>query len=99
MSGTILTTADLDAERRRILFRAWHRGTREMDLIMGGFADAHLVGMDEAELAAFVHVCEASDQDLMSWIVGSVPVKPDFDTPMFHRIKAFHNHQMPIHRE
>jgi antitoxin CptB len=98
MSGTTLTTADLDPERRRILFRAWHRGTREMDLIIGGFADAHLVGFTEQELHDFVHICEASDQDLMSWIVGSVPVKPEFDTPMFHRIKSFHNHQTPIHR-
>ena len=99
MSGTTLTTAELDPERRRVLFRAWHRGTREMDLIMGGFADAHLIGFSEQELRDFVHVSDATDQDLMSWIVGSVPVNPDFDTPMFHRIKAFHNHHTPIHRE
>jgi antitoxin CptB len=98
MTGTVRTTAELDPHRRKLLFRAWHRGTREMDLIIGGFADAHIIDFSDEELAAFEHVCEASDQDLMTWIVGAVPVSAEFDTPMFHRIKSFHSHLVPINR-
>ncbi|WP_238183519.1 succinate dehydrogenase assembly factor 2, partial [Methylobacterium trifolii] len=53
MSGTTRTSADLDPRRRRILFRAWHRGIREMDLIMGRFADAEIGTLSEAELDQF----------------------------------------------
>ena len=53
MTGTVRTTAELDPHRRKLLFRAWHRGTREMDLIIGGFADAHIIGFTDEELAAF----------------------------------------------
>ena len=42
MTGTQRSSADLDVRRRKILFRSWHRGIREMDLIMGQFADAHI---------------------------------------------------------
>jgi hypothetical protein len=50
MSGTTRTSADLDPRRRRTLFRAWHRGIREMDLIMGRFADAEIGALSEEEL-------------------------------------------------
>jgi len=48
MTGSDLSSAGLDARRRRILFRAWRRGMREMDIVMGRFADARLPGMSEA---------------------------------------------------
>lgn len=50
MTGISRTSADLDPRRRRILFRAWHRGIREMDLILGQFAEAELATLSEAEL-------------------------------------------------
>ena len=66
MSGTTRTSADLDPRRRRILFRAWHRGMREMDLIMGRFADAEIGAMTEAELDEFEQLIEVPDRDLFA---------------------------------
>ena len=52
MTGTTRSSGDLDPRRKRLLFRCWHRGTREMDFLIGRFADAHLPAMSDAELAA-----------------------------------------------
>ena len=96
MSGTTLSSADLDPRRRRLLFRSWHRGMREMDLLMGQFADAHLAGFSNDELDLFEALSESQDQELLSWIVGSKPLPPEFDTVMFYRLKNFHDHTSPI---
>ena len=90
MTGTTLTSAALPPRRRQTLFRAWHRGTREMDLIMGRYADAHLVGMTEDELRVFEHLMEAPDTDLFKWVTGEAPVPPDYDSTLFRRLVAFH---------
>jgi len=82
--------SDLAMRRRRILYRAWHRGMREMDLIMGRFADAHLAQLDEEEIAEFERLIELVDKDLFSWISGSEPVPAAYDTPLFRRIRNFH---------
>lgn len=57
---------------KRLLMRAWHRGTKEMDLIMGGWADAHLETADAATLDLFERVLEEEDQDLYQWVSGQV---------------------------
>ncbi len=59
MTGTTVSTADLDPRRRRILFRAWHRGTREMDLLMGTFTDSEIRTMSEDDLGVLELLCEA----------------------------------------
>ena len=97
MSGSTRTSADLDPRRRKILFRAWHRGMRENDLIMGGFADAHIADLDETELDEFERLIEVLDRDLLSWMTGEAPVPENYDTPLFRRLKAFHHHDRPIH--
>jgi antitoxin CptB len=97
MSGSTRTSADLDPRRRKILFRAWHRGMRENDLIMGGFADAHIGELSEAELDEFERLIEVLDRDLLSWITGEAEVPENYDTPVFRRLKAFHHHERPIH--
>ncbi len=96
MSGTTLSSADLDPRRRRLLFRCWHRGMREMDLLMGQFADAHLLGFSDQELDLFEALSENQDQELLSWIVGSKTVPSEFDHEMFHRLKNYHDHTSPI---
>ena len=88
MSGNRLTSAGLDPRRRRILFRAWRRGLREMDLAMGAFADAHLPTMSEAELDEFERLLDAPDPDVLSWITGEAPTPAAFDTPLFARLRA-----------
>ena len=93
MSGSTVTSAALDARRRKILFRAWHRGTREMDLLMGRFADARLAGMSDAELDEFEQLIEVPDYELFRWIMGDSEPHPDCDTGVFARLKAFHQNR------
>jgi len=97
MSGTTRTTAELDVRRRQILFRAWHRGMREMDLIMGRFADAEIGDFSDGDLAEFERLIEVPDRDLLGWITGEVETPSNYDTPLFRRLKAFHTHTSPIH--
>lgn len=79
----------LDERRKRLKFRAWRRGFREIDLILGGFADRHIATLDEPSLAAFEALLEARDQDVYSWIVGEAPAPPAHDTPLMARLRAF----------
>jgi antitoxin CptB len=88
MPGNSLSSAGLDARRRRMLFRAWRRGMREMDLVTGSFADAHLPAMTEAELDEFERLLDAPDVELLAWITGEAPVPAAFDTPLFARLRA-----------
>jgi antitoxin CptB len=97
MSGSTRTSADLDVRRRRTLFRAWHRGTREMDLIMGRFADAEIGTMSESDLEEFERLIEVPDQDLFRWITGELATPENYDTSLFRRLKTFHSHSAPIH--
>jgi antitoxin CptB len=97
MSGSTRSSADLDVRRRRNLFRAWHRGIREMDLIMGRFADAEIGTLSEEDLAAFERLIEVPDRDLYRWVTGEDEVPATYDTPLFRRLKAFHAHAAPLH--
>lgn len=89
MTGTTRSSEGLDERRRRLLFRSWHRGTREMDLIMGGFADATIGSLSEAEIDAFERLAEAPEPDLYAWITGDRPVPPEHDNALFHRLRDF----------
>ena len=63
------------AERlRRLHFRAWHRGTREADYMIGGFFDCFHAGWDEAEIAWFEALIDEDDVDIMAWALGTSPV-------------------------
>jgi antitoxin CptB len=88
MSGSMLSSAALDERRRKILFRAWRRGLREMDLVMGQFADAHLPAMSEDELDEFERLMNAPDPEVLAWITGEAPTPEEFDTPLFARLRA-----------
>lgn len=97
MSGSTLSSADLDPRRRRILFRAWHRGTREMDLLMGRFTDASIADMSDADLDVFELLIEAPDRDLFAWLTDAEETPVNYDTSVFQSLKAFHKHGSPIH--
>ena len=97
MSGTTRTSADLDPRRGRMLFRAWHRGIREMDLIMGRFADAEIGTLSEGDLDEFERLIEVPDRDLFRWITGEDATPSNYDTAIFRRVKTFHTHDAPIH--
>ncbi|PHP65765.1 succinate dehydrogenase assembly factor 2 [Zhengella mangrovi] len=93
MTGTTHTSADLDTRRRRIMFRAWHRGMREMDLVFGGFCDAMIRDLNDVELDELETLMAENDQDLFKWIMGERPVPAEHDTAIYRRILA-HRDQM-----
>lgn len=80
---------DKDSRLKKLRFRAWRRGFREADLILGPFADKHVGSFSDAELEAFERLLDAPDQDLYAWIVEREPTPPDFAGPLMDRIKAF----------
>src|SRR6478672_4172840 len=89
MTGTTRSSGGLDDRRKRLLFRCWHRGTREMDLILGRFADAEISDMRDDELAEFERLIELPDPDLYAALIGDTPLDPEYATALFDRIKAF----------
>ena len=62
---------------KRLLIRSWRRGTKEMDLILGGFADAELAGLDDATLDTFEALLEENDWDLYYWVTGARETPPE----------------------
>ena len=89
MTGMTRSSADLDERRRRLLYRSWHRGIREMDLIMGRFAEASIENLEEPELDEFERLMEVPDRDLYMWISGEKPVPAEYDVAMFRRLRDF----------
>jgi antitoxin CptB len=90
MTGSTISSDGLDVRRRRLLFRSWHRGTREADLIMGRFADVHVATFSDAELDQYEHLLDALETDLLSWMTGVSEVPAEHDTAMFRRVRDFH---------
>jgi antitoxin CptB len=81
----------LDVRRRRLLFRAWRRGVRETDLIVGRFADAYIDRFDETALDEFEALIEVPNAELYAWVVGSQSVPQNFDTAVLRQLIGFHN--------
>jgi antitoxin CptB len=90
MTGTTRSSEGLDPRRRRLLFRSWHRGIREMDLIMGRFADVLLEHLTEADLDDYEGLIEVPDPVLYAWISGESETPADYDTAVFRRLRDFH---------
>lgn len=88
MTGSTRSSDGLDDRRKRLLFRCWHRGTREMDLILGRFADAEIATLGEDELAQLEHLIELPDPDLYAALTGDKALAPEYANALFDRIKA-----------
>jgi antitoxin CptB len=73
---------------KRLRFRAWHRGTREADLMIGGFFDAAAAGWDEAALAWFEALLEEQDVDIMAWAIGTAAPPARFEGPLMGRLQT-----------
>lgn len=97
MTGSRTSSADLDPRRRKILFRCWHRGMREMDLLLGGFADVELVRLNDTEMDDLEELMEAPDRDIFRWLTGEAATPPEYATPVFDRLRVFHRHDGPVH--
>lgn len=83
-----MVTETAEARLKRMTMRSWRRGTKEMDLVLGPFADAHLAGMAEGELADYDALLAENDQDLMAWVLGQA-VPPAGIAPLLARVAAF----------
>ena len=79
----------VDTRRKRLLFRSLRRGTKESDLVVGGFAKAHLQDMSEDQLDRFEALLDLPDQDLLGWIIGQAPIPRDFDHDVMAMMCAF----------
>ena len=89
MTGSTRSSSGLDDRRKRLLFRCWHRGTREMDLILGRFADAEIVGLSDGELAELELLIDLPDPDLYAALTGDKPLAAEYAGALFARIKSF----------
>ena len=78
-----------DTRRRRLLFRATHRGTFENDLMIGGFVRAHIGSLTEADVDALEAVMEMADTDLADWLTGRQAIPPEQETPMLRRMRDY----------
>lgn len=77
----------LDHRLRRLRFRAWHRGTREADYIVGGYYDRYHAGWNEAEIEWFERLIDENDVDIMGWAMGSIAVPPQWEGPMMDALR------------
>lgn len=79
----------LTDRQRKILYRANHRGMKETDVLLGGFASARLTTLSETELNRFEALLEELDADVMDWVIGKLPLPAHLDADLFQKIMAF----------
>jgi antitoxin CptB len=89
MTGITRSSEGLDRRRRKLLFMCWHRGIREMDLIMGRFADENIERLTDQELADLERLSEQPDKNLLGWFTGEFATPAEYDTPVFRKIRNF----------
>jgi len=89
VTGDAHSSEGLESRRRKLLFRAWHRGMRELDLIMGRFADSAIAQMTADELTEFERLMEVPDRELLAWVLGEMQARAHFDTALFRRLCDF----------
>jgi antitoxin CptB len=87
---------DRDIRLKRLRFRAWHRGVKEADLLIGGFFDAHSTGWSDAEANLFEELLEEQDVDIMAWAMGTQPVPERYAGTLMTALKALN--YVPIAR-
>jgi antitoxin CptB len=96
MTGTTRSSAGIDPRRKRILFRCWHRGIREMDLVLGAFADAEIASLSDAELDELERIMAEEDADLIAWVTGEKPVPAAYRDGLFSRVAAYRPDFSPV---
>lgn len=78
---------DLSHIMRRLRFRAWHRGTKEADLMLGGFFDRYADGLSAEQAVWLERLLNEEDVDIMAWVIGSAPVPPAYQGDMMERMQ------------
>lgn len=87
---------DREIRLKRLRFRAWHRGVKEADLLIGGFFDAHSANWDVAEIELFEELMEEQDVDIMAWAMGTAEVPPRYQGTIMTALKTLN--YVPISR-
>ena len=82
----------MDSRRKRILFRAQHCGMKENDIILGGFAEARIAALSDADLDAFEALLKQPDNDVYNWVSGREAPPAEFATDLIHQILTYNNH-------
>lgn len=80
----------LTLKRKKLLFRAWHRGTREADILLGRYAEAHLPHMNEAQVDQLAALMDEQDPDIYDWLIGARPVPPQFADFIIASLREFY---------
>jgi antitoxin CptB len=83
---SMTSTPDIELRRKRLLWRATHRGIKEMDLILGGFVSRNLEGFSEGEIAELERIMDIPDQDMLTWATRQSAVPPEHASPLLSRI-------------
>lgn len=91
MARQMTTGEDIAMRRKKLRYRAWHRGTREMDLVLGPFVDAHAQDMDDAELDRLEALMSEEDPPLLTWVMGQVTPPDHIDRAFLARVIADHH--------
>jgi len=81
------TSTDLEGRRRRLLFRAQHRGTRETDILVGGFVASRLARFTEAEISALEAIIQLPDTWLADWLTGRTPIPAEHDNAVLRAMR------------
>jgi antitoxin CptB len=98
LMGHLCTTSESsrndnpDIRRRRLLFRCWHRGAQESDLILGRFANVHLADFDSTQLERFEALLDCADTDLFDWIIAGSAAPKGYDHDVLCLLRAFAPH-------
>jgi antitoxin CptB len=89
---------DPDVRSKRVLFRCWHRGTQESDLILGSFAEQSIENLDDAQLDRLEALLDCTDADLFDWILGNSPAPAEHDHDVMRLLRGFcgARHQRPL---
>ena len=74
-----------------MLFRSWHRGIREMDIVYGRFADAAIATLSKIELDDLERLLDLRDQQVFDWVIGAQSPPAEYDTALFRRLRDFHS--------
>ena len=79
---------DLDTRLKRLRFRAWHRGTREADMLVGGFFDRHHQGWSDEDIAWFEALLDEQDVDILAWALGTAEPPERLEGPQMRRLRT-----------
>lgn len=82
-------THDLDTRRKRLRYRATHTGTKETNILFGGFVEQYGGSLAADELAQAEHLLDANDIDIVNWIMARAEIPAEFDTPLMTRLKRY----------